>query len=409
MVAFQFPPFAGSSAIQRTLRFVQHLPNQGWEPIVLTAAPFAYESTSDDLVKSVPPDVVVERAFALDAARHLSLGRRYPRFLARPDRWRSWRLAAVRKGQRMIARYSPAVLWSTYPIATAHMIGSGLQRRTGLPWIADFRDPMAQEGYPSDPATWRSFKNIEDDAVHRARFTVFTTSGAAAMYRARYPDVDPQRLQVVENGYDEGSFKEVERAFNESGPLAPGRLTLLHSGAVYTSERDPTQFFQALGQLKQKGRISAGRVVIRFRASGNDELLRRFAKERGIEDLVELLPPLPYGAALDEMCRADGLLVFQAANCNQQIPAKLYEYLRAGRPVLGLTDPKGDTAGAMRRCGASDIVPLDRADLIEAAIARWLEDLATGVAAVPDKASAQANSRAARAAELVRLLDAAVA
>ena len=66
MVAFHFPPLAGSSGIQRTLRFAAHLPSFGWQPTVLTAHPRAYERTSQDLMSEVGPDVAVERAFALD-------------------------------------------------------------------------------------------------------------------------------------------------------------------------------------------------------------------------------------------------------------------------------------------------------------------------------------------------------
>ncbi len=89
MVAFQFPPFAGSSAVQRTLRFVQQLPPHGWQPIVLSAHPMAYEHTSDDLLAEVPPHVPVQRAYALDVARHLAWRGRYPGVWARPDRWAS--------------------------------------------------------------------------------------------------------------------------------------------------------------------------------------------------------------------------------------------------------------------------------------------------------------------------------
>jgi hypothetical protein len=98
MIAYHFPPLAGSSGIQRTLRFAQQLPDFGWEPIVLTAHPRAYERVSDDLLREVPINLVVHRAFALDTARHLSIARRYPGFLARPDRWMSWRWGAVAAG-----------------------------------------------------------------------------------------------------------------------------------------------------------------------------------------------------------------------------------------------------------------------------------------------------------------------
>ena len=77
MVAYHFPPLAGSSGIQRTLRFAQHLPAFGWQPLVLSANPRAYERTSDDLNADVATGTVVRRAFALDTARHLSFMGRY--------------------------------------------------------------------------------------------------------------------------------------------------------------------------------------------------------------------------------------------------------------------------------------------------------------------------------------------
>ena len=163
MVAFHFPPLAGSSGIQRTLRFAQHLPSFGWQPLVLSAAVCAYERTSDDLNADVPAGTVVRRAFALDTARHLALRGRYIGAMARPDRWISWRFDAVRQGMRMIREFKPHAIWSTYPIATAHVIGAELHKWSGLPWLADFRDPMAQDGYPADLKTWQSYKKIESD------------------------------------------------------------------------------------------------------------------------------------------------------------------------------------------------------------------------------------------------------
>lgn len=335
MIAYHFPPLAGSSGIQRTLRFVQHLPGLGWQPLVLSAGPRAYEKTSDDLLGDIPPGTEVRRAFALDTARHLQLGGRYFGWMARPDRWVSWKFAAVREGMRLIAQFKPEVIWSTYPIATAHLIGAELQRRSGLPWIADFRDPMAQEGYPTDPITWQSYSDIEADALARARFSVFTTPGAAQIYRERYP-AHASRVVVLENGFDEESFPPRAAA---AAPRAVARpIVLLHSGIVYPSERDPTQLFEALQRLRASGRLQPGELRIRFRASVHDDLLRALARDHGVPDLIELSPAIPYRQALAEMMEVDALLVMQASNCNAQIPAKIYEYLRAGRPILGLTD-----------------------------------------------------------------------
>ena len=403
MIAYHFPPLAGSSGIQRTLRFVQHLPAFGWEPVVLTTNVGAYERTSTDLDTEVPPGIVVGRAFAFDAARQLSVAGRYPGWLARPDRWMTWRFDGVRAGLHLIRRLRPAVIWSTYPIATAHVIGSSLARRSRLPWIADFRDPMAQDGYPPDPKTWQSFKYVEETAIRAARASVFTTPGAARMYRERYPDRASQ-IEVIENGYDEESFAGLQ--FDGAGrePLSPGALTLLHSGIVYPSERDPTALIEAVALLIASGRIRRNTLRLRFRAAGHDALLADLARTHGIADVVELCPPIPYRDALAEMVRADALLVLQAANCNEQIPAKLYEYLGAGRPIVALADSAGDTALTLRAAGLDSIAPLDSASSIAALLASVLSEIAAGKVRLPDPSFVAHVTRRSRAESLAALL-----
>lgn len=405
MIAYHFPPLAGSSGIQRTLRFAQQLPDFGWEPIVLTAHPRAYERVSDDLLREVPANLVVHRAFAVDTARHLSIAQRYPGFLARPDRWMLWRWGAVVAGLRLIRRYQPDVLWSTYPIATAHQIGAILHRYSGLPWIADFRDPMAQEGYPADPKTWQCYQEIEEIAFRKARFSVFTTPSAAKVYGNRYPEVPPERIVLIENGYDEESFAGLEASAAAKGPLNPGKVTLLHSGVVYPSERNPTQLFRAMRALRDAGRLSAIEFVLRLRAAAHDKWLQALATEHGIAEFIELAPPLPYREALEEMVRADGLVVLQADNCNAQIPAKLYEYLRCRRPILGLTDPAGDTAWALRNAGVQSIARLESLEEIMSVLSGFLEALGDGPAMSLTESSIQAASRVRRTGQLAELFE----
>ncbi len=407
MVAYHFPPLAGSSGIQRTLRFVQHLPRFGWQPLVLTADPRAYEKISDDLLAEVPAGTVVRRPFALDTARHLSIGGRYVAAMARPDRWVSWRFAAVREGLRMVREFKPEAIWSTYPIATAHLIGAELARLSGLPWIADFRDPMAQEGYPSDPLTHRSFVDIECRAMAHARVCTFTTSGAARLYRDRYRDA-VARIEVLENGYDEESFVAAEQALGAKEALNPGTVTLLHSGIVYPSERDPAPLFEALGRLKRDGAIAPGTVKLRFRAAVHDELLGSLASQHEVQDLVEVLPAIPYRQALAEMLRADALLVMQGANCNEQIPAKIYEYLRANRPVLCLSDERGDTLAVLRAAGLREFAQLANAQHIAEVLPSFVERVRTGSSPPARGDTVRSASRRGRAESLARLLAAQV-
>ncbi len=401
MVAYHFPPVAGSSGIQRTLRLVQHLPALGWQPLVLTASVRAYERTSPDLEGDVPNGTVVRRAFALDSARHLALLGRYPKALARPDRWMTWRFDAVRHGLTMVRQLRPQAIWSTYPIATAHVIGAELQRRTGLPWIADFRDPMAQDGYPEDPVTWRHFERIERRAVLAAACSTFTTPSAAADYRERYPQA-AGRIHLLENGYDDPSFAGV---CGDEAPLVPGAVTLVHSGVIYPSERDPTQLMIALRRLHEAGRITPERLRLRFRAPVSVELLESLAVKHDVGAYIELLPPVPYRVALKEMQAADGLLVMQASNCNAQIPAKVYEYIRAGRPTLGLTDLAGDTADVLRRAGFTHLAPLESADAIAQILERFLADLAAGRAPLARDEVVRSSSRHARSEAFAQLLE----
>lgn len=406
MIAYHFPPLAGSSGIQRTLRFVQHLPKFGWEPLVLSADPRAYERTSDDLMADIPQDIVVHRAFALDTARHLSIAGRYVGAMARPDRWVSWRYDAIRQGMRMIREFKPQAIWSTYPIATAHLIGAELQRKSDLPWIADFRDPMAQDGYPADPLTWQSYRAIEEQTLRTARYSTFTTPGAARTYLSRYP-VGAERVVVLENGYDEETFAGAANAGDVRQSLHPGAITLLHSGIVYPAERDPTQFFAALGELKASDAITAGSLFVRFRASVHDDLLHSLGARYGVTEFIDCQPPIPYREALAEMLNADGLLVMQAANCNEQIPAKIYEYLRANRPILSLTDPQGDTATILRQAGATDIARLNSVGEIREILPGFLDAIRQGRTTLPHRQAVDNASRQGRTAQLAKLLDSA--
>ena len=402
-VAYHFPPLAGSSGIQRTLRFVQHLPTYGWQPLVLTAHARAYERVSEDLNSEVPTGTPVHRAFALDTARHLALGGHYIGAMARPDRWVSWRFDAVRQGMNMIRKYQPKAIWSTYPIATAHLIGAELSRRSGLPWVADFRDPMAQEGYPADPQTWQQFRQIEQHALATAALSTFTTPGAAAEYRLRYP-MAAERVRVLENGYDEETFTAVAVP-GALRPLNPGMVTLLHSGIVYPSERDPTQLMAALKLLHDAGSFTHRKLKIRFRAAVAEGLLRDLAERYGVQAYVEICPPISYRDALTEMLNADGLLVLQASNCNAQIPAKLYEYLRAGPPIVCLSDPVGDTAAVLRDAGIDSLARLDSAEDIAALLARLLDPSTQGLRTQATAAFVAASSRAGRARVLGEMLN----
>ena len=406
LIAFHFPPQAASSGIQRTLSFSKHLGNYGWEPMVLSAHPRAYSRQNPSQLASVPADVVVRRVFALDTKRHLGIRGRYLETLALPDRWISWWFGAVPAGLSLIARHKPQVIWSTFPIATAHLIGLALHRLTGLPWIADFRDPMLQSSHPTSRLQRKFYQWIERQAIMRCHTAVFTTHSAMDTYKARFPGIAHAKFRVIENGYDEDGF-DLDGIAAEA---APGRrLTLVHSGVLYQNGRNPSPFLQAVAALKRQGKASAQTLRVVLRAPGDVDQVGARVRQLGVDDIVEVAPPVPYREALAEMLAADALMVFQGTPFNNQIPAKIYEYFRARKPIIGLVDPAGETARLLGTAGFRDLACMDSAEAIAPVLQRFIGKVAAGEATIASDDLILASSRKQRASELAHIFDRAAA
>lgn len=403
MVAFHFPPVVGSSGLQRTLKFATYLRDYEWHPTVLTLTPFAYRQVRDDQLGEIPRDVSVVRALAFDASRHFSIAGKHPAFLAVPDAWASWYWSAVPLGLAHILARRIDLIWSTYPFPSAHRIAASLARLSGRPWVADMRDMMVEDEYPEDLRLRERYRMIETRAVQAASRVVVTSPGTLASYRSRYPQQPDEKWSLIRNGYDERNFAGAEA---HSIRRDDGELLLLHSGILYPSERDPEPFFQAIARLRDDGEIQAGSLRVRLRATGHDAHHRALLDRYELESIVELAPGVAYSEALAEMMVADGLLLFQASNCNHQTPAKAYEYLRTGRPVLTLTDPEGDTAALIRESGVGWVAPLDDTDAIRDTLRRFLSGLNDGTLRGAPLDVAKRYSRREQTGELARLFDA---
>ncbi|WP_426101840.1 polysaccharide deacetylase family protein [Massilia sp. TSP1-1-2] len=401
LTAFHFPPQAASSGIQRTLSFSRHLGHNGWEPMVLSASPRAYNEKNASQLASVPKNLVVRRAFALDTKRHLGIKGRYPEALALPDRWISWWFAAVPAGLSLIRTYKPDVLWSTFPIATSHLIALALHRVTGLPWVADFRDPMLQSSYPVSKPQRAVYGWIERQTITRCSAAVFTTHSAMVSYRERFPSLPPEKFSVIENGYDEDGF-------GDAVPVAtvPGeRLTLIHSGVLYDGGRDPSPFLAALATLRGEGKLCAASLRVVLRAPGDVAAMGALVDKYQVGDIVKVEPSVPYREALQEMLAADGLIVFQGTPFNTQIPAKIYEYFRARKPILGLVDTSGETARVLRTAGFDAIAQMDSSASIVPVLERLLGQIRAGQAYVATEALIASSSRTHRASQLAQVLN----
>jgi glycosyltransferase involved in cell wall biosynthesis len=404
LVAFFFPPSQGSSGLQRTLSFARDLRDHGWQPLVLTAHHRAYPRTDGKQLADIPADVPVARAFALDTARHFAVRGIHFRSLAVPDRWWPWYLGGLASGWRLIRRYQPDVIWSTAPIPTAHLIAQTLARLSGRPWVADIRDLMTEPDWPKNPVAWRISRWIERQALTRSERTVVVSPGQRGEYLRRFPALPQGRIAVIPNGFDEAAFRKAEASAPDH-EHPDGRLHLVHSGLLYPRDRSPEPFLEALAALRGERPALTDGVAVTLRASGSEARYRQMIRELDLAGVVSLAPALSYHDALAEMLAADGLLLFQGRNCGTAIPAKLYEYIRARRPVLALTEPDGATGAALREVGYPHLAPLESAAAIGPVLAAFLEAVRQGEAFVPPAEVTAQFSRQRAGEQLAAILD----
>ncbi|MEL7537972.1 MAG: glycosyltransferase [Pseudomonadota bacterium] len=399
IIAFHFPPIASSSGMQRATKVVRYLTEDGWDPVVLTVSPRAYGNTNPSQLREIPDGVPVCRAFGLDATRHFAIKGRYLDFLAWPDPWASWIPFATMAGKRLIKRYKPKIIWSTFPITSSNVVACRLAEWSKLPWISDLRDPITLDGYPVDPTRYKQAVAIEKKTIKHASKVVFTAEHTRQIYLGRYPELEG-RAELIPNGYDEANFPQL----TEEAMKSDKRLFLLHSGAMQPKGRNPGTFFAALRKLKERGVVSAEKLRVVFRASGFDGQYRGMAEEAGVDDIVTLEPHLPYEKAIREMVSADGLLVFQGTIYNHAMPAKVYEYLYARRPMLGIVDKAGETNHALGEMGITATADIADPDEIADKLEEFLTELGNGSYSLPSDSIVKKYSRRSQVMVLSQLL-----
>jgi hypothetical protein len=265
---------------------------------------------------------------------------------------------------------------------------------------------MLEDSHPDSHSVRQTNRWIEHRVMRACRCAVFTAPGAMGVYQKRYPLRNKSSFRLIENGYDNVMFAEAENLPNiENSALNQRILKVVHSGTIYRLERDPTSFFDALAILRNKGLINEKEIQFILRDSDYVDEYQALLRERNIQEMVKLAPPISYREALSEMLNSDALLILQASSCNRQIPAKLYEYLRAKRPILALTDPEGDTAWVLRRAGINSIASLDSVEDISSILIHFIEMLRNRTAPKPEEQEIINASRKSRTQQLSQLFD----
>lgn len=405
LIPFHFPPIQGSTGALRSCAFAKWLPDFDWRVTVLTVREAAYPAVAPENRAMIPADSRVERAFALDTQRSLSIRGRYPRWLALPDRWMTWIIGGVWRGWRLCRRDRPDVLYSTYPIPSSHVIAYLLHRLTGIHWVAEFRDPMVEEDYPANRLERRVRMWIERRVCRHASRIVVVTPSARAMYIDKAGRGEDFVVDVA-NGYDPAnSSGDAGVELNPESVAGSDRMVILHSGLLYPGERNPGPILQALANIRGEDASLLEGVEFVFRGAGTESEYQQEAERLGVADIALFKPSVSYGEAKREAAAADALMVLQGSMCNRQIPAKLYECAAMGAPILCIADPKGDTAQLANRLGVAGGARLEDAEEIRMLLVRFLGDLRAGRAVGVDAEVAEGMTRRARARELAKCLD----
>lgn len=347
MIAYHYPPEGGSSGVLRALKFSKFLPTNGWIPHILTLRESFYPVRDEALLRDVPAEAVVHRTLAFDNARHLAIKGRHLAFLGVPDRFVSWFVFGVAKGVNVVRKQGVQAIYSTSPPATAHLIGAALKAITGATWVADFRDPWIEEGSFPVPGTvrYRIESALERMVMRRCDCIIVTTPYLKKEFLSRYPELPADKIHVIYNGYDESDFSE------NSVCSRSGRFEIIHAGLVTREFRNPLPLLNMMAGLIAEGSLPRDQVKIVFLGGDWWVASPDFAaevKRLGLDPVVRVEARVSHKEALERLAQASVLLLLQASDDTRSlIPAKAFEYLRIGRPILALT-LEGATADLLK-------------------------------------------------------------
>lgn len=361
IIAFFYPP-SSAAAVQRILKASEYLPEFGWDSIILTAKPSVYEDLEESQL--IPANVVdhVYRTKAWDVNTHLSIRGKHFGWMSTIDRWSTWIPGALIKGFKLIKKYKPDLICSTTPIPSANIIASVLSKHTNVPWVADYQDPfiyhISTPPYysPTQQMKTIALKAIDKATMRNCAAAVYATQNVRDLYKQKFPNVPENKFHIVENGFDETNWTRLEayKPLTQS-PFNKLKFSLFYSGVLYPNGRNPTPLFEALSVLKAKKIITGDSFELVFQGAGDGQKFLPTLTDLDIVDLVQFTSKVPYLDSLYYMKVADALTLIQDEIFNMQVPGKLYEYFRTGRPILALVPSDSATANTAKSYELSKI------------------------------------------------------
>lgn len=409
IIAYNFAP-EGNAGAHRPLRFVRHLSSFGWKPTVVTVETKLYERYDPSLLAQIPSEIDVIRVrnrdpwVAFQERRTLRMQEKIAHLSAEkiagiekmqqaplrafirkviqtiegwcyhPDPAMGWiqpaaeRIKELHVGKKLNVILATGGPWSSFIVAER------ASRLTGVPYVLDFRDAwtLTWDPFTDQRPSWailydrrtlyRLFRN--------AQAIILRYETEAECYWRAYPGaLDTQRIHIIPNGFD-GAIEEVKRTRGD-------KCQILYTGTLAYYRYDT--MLDALARLKKNDEVSISQL--RFVIVGEQsDLLYAEAAKRGLSEIVVSAPPIPHSEILKLQRESDALLMLERKPSMKGhellAGAKLFGYLKAGRPILGIL-PEGEAKKILRRVGVSTVADVESVEnitkLFERLLHAWSE------------------------------------
>lgn len=376
IITYYWPP-SGGSGVQRWVKFARYLPELGWQPVIYTPENPELTSVDTSLEDEIPTEVEVIRrkifepysimrrltgktdARANDPnavvtpinaqkkgkMQNLMLWIRGNCFI--PDPRCFWILPSVHFLKKYLKEHPVDVIVSTGPPHSMHLIARKLSLDTGLPWIADFRDPWTKMFYfkhlKLTALSSSIHKRLEKSVLDAAKVIV----AVSPLVRQDFMEMTHTPVELITNGYDESDFDQAIEELNVSeagyGASNDQTFSLVHTG-LFAADGNPEVLWKVLGKIAAENEDFRNRLRIRL-VGKTDALILDSIHSAGLGGSLENLGYVNHSDAVKEQCKA-GVLILplrKEPEYHATVPGKVFEYIASRRPVLGI----GDTTGAM--------------------------------------------------------------
>jgi hypothetical protein len=344
LIAFYYLP-ENTSGVQRAVRIAKYLPKYGCNCSVICSGDRETPDSSAGVFHVPSQSTASERTLRLER-----WATSFQRRVLPYDERLPWVPHAVAKARELVRNQQASSVISTSPPVATHLAALRMKQQCGLRWIADFRDPIL--GNPGRARRWAlpydSF--LQKQIFRNADAVVAVTDSMADRWKAAYPQW-AHKFHVIWNGFDP------EDGFGAK-PI-PARTVRIcsHVGVLYAL-RHPTAMLCALDHLTQDGAVAFKTTKIRFTGpiQKEQELLEQPAVRSLIQHgYLEIRNELiPRAEAMEEIATSDFLFLIDIVDLSHEgytVPAKLYDYILTGRPILALTQKESPVERILTRSG----------------------------------------------------------